>query len=93
MNRVLLLLVVTAIVNVTLSRRGYRPAERNSVYGSAPRPNSRERSVGNGYGMGRYARGAGAGGGSLIHEMSFYIVQERSFVSKKLSNYNLNEFL
>ena len=69
MNRVLSLLVVTAIVNVTLSRRPGSPAERNSV-----------RAIGNGYGMGRYARGAGAGGGSSIYEMSFYSVHKRSFV-------------
>ena len=74
MNRVLSLLVVTAIVNVTLSRRGYRPAERNSVSGSDPWTNSRQRSVGTGYGMGRYSRAAGAGGGSFIYEMSFYIL-------------------
>ena len=77
MNRILSLLVVTAIVSVTVSGRGVRPAERNSYYGWAPKPNSVYRryayapkpnsvcrSVGNGYGMGRYARGAGAGGGS-----------------------------
>jgi len=66
MNRVLSLLVVTAIVNVTLSRRGYRPAERNSVSGSDPWTNSRQRSVGTGYGMGRYSRAAGAGGDTMV---------------------------
>ena len=101
MNRILSLLVVTAIVSVTVSGRGIRPAERNSFYRSlpkpnsvyrryayAPKPNSVCRSVGNGYGMGRYARGGvtrGAGGGSLIYEMASKIAHTRL--------YNLNEFL
>ena len=87
MNRAISLLVVIAVVNVTLGRAGHvEPgwAYRAAPYRALPAPKPGYREVGNGYGMGRYARGAGAGGGSLIYEMASKIAHTRL---------NLNEFL